>query len=711
MDIKQIVFLLVMVSAITMMVPTEIKVKKKPQSTICTDGNPVGAGYLPLGVRDSMWDKETEDVISKVRWAAIELHDREYSSWQRKELFHSVLGRIEGYRNLLPERAKIGLKGNAANPKLNEVLVHAARCAGAGFIPQTRNRPTVLAIRRSICGGGNEAFWEYNGSLQEACTTALALFQERKPELLDITDPQINEPRHAPPLGKQPNTLPMDIKPKAHEDKPRPGHEQENPHANSQKPQITTDAEKTMQEVKNTNKEQVTEDMKEKAVHEGEDKKEQKPQVAEDVQEKAVHKDENKNKEQKPQVTEDMKEKTVHEGEDKKEQKPQVAEDVQEKAVHKDENKNKEQKPQVTEDMKEKTVHEMEDKNKEQNPQVRNATQMGEGGGRFATHNEERVPKADRNATERQPSNAMDQGEAVNASDAKPRRKCKGLEDIYPGEVQGRHWVPKNCDIEKYDDKRAVQCVKRTPFLAMGDSLSRFFSDSFTKMFAEMGDKNASQYTTHVWNPSSAERFSTKTLSKKGAPSVDVSGFMKNTAKLALYSVTAWDSGSHFCGTDQYYSVIKQKIAKYKRLLGEDTRLVLETLPFVHFEGNAKWVRICNPVQKLEVFREMTLQLASCTGLGVFSIYELQKQSEKFSDGLHVYHGALLAADEVLLNVMCDGLELIHPNLPCSPEDEDRAKARWRAHPVANRFSPGCDLPTTRVCIDNSTVLPPLPRG
>eukprot|EP01059_Diplonema_ambulator_P007561 TRINITY_DN17032_c0_g1_i2.p1 TRINITY_DN17032_c0_g1~~TRINITY_DN17032_c0_g1_i2.p1 ORF type:complete len:533 (+),score=70.52 TRINITY_DN17032_c0_g1_i2:42-1640(+) len=287
---------------------------------------------------------------------------------------------------------------------------------------------------------------------------------------------------------------------------------------------------------------------------------------------------------------------------------------------------------------------------------------------------------------------------------------CRSIKDIYPGVLDGNNWKPQHCRLKRFTIREAVACIKQNPYLAVGDSLTRFYHDHWRMKFLQMKQGNISpKYTAHIWNPSAAVPFGTMTKgnARLRTPSRDVSDFFQTSAKFVLFSAGVWDIGAHHCGTDFFYDTIKEKIRMYRKMANPEARFVIYNIPFIHRDKSA-WAEKCNLPEKLEVYREMINTLASCEGLGVFHIYGLQKAAPSYStDGVHIYEKGLDAAGELLLNVICGDLELEYPNLPCSPADEEAAKARWRANPVANRRSPKCKQ--SDVCPANTTMLPPLP--
>eukprot|EP01064_Diplonema_japonicum_P015436 TRINITY_DN2315_c0_g1_i1.p1 TRINITY_DN2315_c0_g1~~TRINITY_DN2315_c0_g1_i1.p1 ORF type:complete len:532 (+),score=148.37 TRINITY_DN2315_c0_g1_i1:61-1596(+) len=468
------------------------------RESICQDGDPRGVGYLPLGVRDTLWDRKTSANSPVVMWSTIEIPERAFGiSMDKEAKYLTIMGKIDDYRHLLKNDVRIGLKGHYTDPTLNEMLQYAAQCSGIGFIPQVIGTPTVIAIQESICVGGHEEFWRYDGDVKVACAKAVAMYQPvRQVVQLVPTNP-------VPPP-------------------------------------------------------------------------------------------------------------------------PPVVQDASE-------------------------------------------------------------PRGVKNA-------------------------CQTAEQVFPGKLVDTHWVPDNCDIKQYNDTSGALCVKSVPFLSIGDTLSRSYHDSFIVKFWRSKireDKIAGpDHTAHIWTPSTMTEFGTMTRGNKATTPVDVSSFLKTKAKFILYSVGSWDVGAHFCGTDQYYTGLKDHVSRYRNLAGPNTTMALYMLPYIHHD-KASWIRTCNPVGKLTVYREIMLQVASCLNLPVFNVYPIQKQYPSDSpDGLHMYGEGLLGAGEVLLNVMCDGLGLWYPKLPCSAEDEERVMARWREDPVANRRSPDCRGAVT--CSENATMLPPL---
>eukprot|EP01064_Diplonema_japonicum_P016723 TRINITY_DN24746_c0_g1_i1.p1 TRINITY_DN24746_c0_g1~~TRINITY_DN24746_c0_g1_i1.p1 ORF type:complete len:542 (+),score=129.69 TRINITY_DN24746_c0_g1_i1:56-1627(+) len=507
---RRVVLLLIMMYALTVAkckfssssAPEEPEVELTGYS-ICPNGDKRGIGYVPLGVRDILWNSETDEGPGKVKWATIEIPETMLTAGRsKKELYTSVLAKIQDYKSLLVGTRRIGIKGHVRSQQVNEVFQHAARCAGVGYIPRTKDM--ILSIQESICHGGNEAFWVYRGAIQAACAKGVAAYANEEPSAADIGQ------HREPELIIDPATLGLELQ------------------AEMEVPPLT-------------------------------------------------------------------------------------------------------------------------------------------------------------------------------------RKRCDTTDEMYPGYLNASRWVPDRCDMTRYSNTRAALCLKQAPFMAIGDKRGKDIVENFLLRFYRSkitGDKDKGpRYISNIWKPSTATPFTTLTKGTSIEAPVDASPFLANEAKFLLYSVASMDVGPHFCGTDHYYHTMKEDIMRYKSLAREDAVIALYMLPFIHHKN--PWVKACHPVEKLAVFRQMMLQLASCLRLPVFDVKAIQKAKPEDSDGVHMYGFGLIATSEILLNVLCDGVGLTYPNLPCTPEAEHAALAQWREDPIANRRS--CHTATLPNCNQTFTFLPPLP--
>eukprot|EP01064_Diplonema_japonicum_P023702 TRINITY_DN3410_c0_g1_i1.p1 TRINITY_DN3410_c0_g1~~TRINITY_DN3410_c0_g1_i1.p1 ORF type:complete len:427 (+),score=36.50 TRINITY_DN3410_c0_g1_i1:41-1321(+) len=286
--------------------------------------------------------------------------------------------------------------------------------------------------------------------------------------------------------------------------------------------------------------------------------------------------------------------------------------------------------------------------------------------------------------------------ESCNRTGTAPR--CVTLADVYPGRLIHNMWVPDNCELTRFSESSLVSCVKSRPFLGIGDSIVGRIADHLRD---SSRNRSSSPHVKALWTPATTWPAITST------PTVDLLPYLQNSAGFILISHGMWDMGMLFCGTDNFYRRLKEKVVSYTSLVKQpDSRIVLLDIPYIH-RNYSKWARGCNPVEKIVAYREMIHQVASCLRIGVFDMFDVQKQATSNTvDGVHITGDAMWAAGEVLLNVMCDGVDPYYPSLPCTPEHEEALLKRLRSDPIANAWSTRCQRggPNEHHCFDSTAL-------
>eukprot|EP01064_Diplonema_japonicum_P039274 TRINITY_DN9802_c0_g1_i1.p1 TRINITY_DN9802_c0_g1~~TRINITY_DN9802_c0_g1_i1.p1 ORF type:complete len:984 (+),score=173.94 TRINITY_DN9802_c0_g1_i1:57-3008(+) len=263
---------------------------------------------------------------------------------------------------------------------------------------------------------------------------------------------------------------------------------------------------------------------------------------------------------------------------------------------------------------------------------------------------------------------------------------CTRHEELFPGNLVDSRWKPDKCKLHFYTLKEVAKCIKRYPYAAIGDSLGEQLVYNM-KRSSEQGPS----YTKVVWSPSMQS--TNLTTSKSG---IDLHNYVTQEVEFAALSFGMWDIGVHWCGLDDFYYKLKEKVLKYKRMLKPTARLVIHNLHNINtIKSDLKWVRMCNPQEKVRVYREM-LQMASvCTGVGMVDTYPLTMKGEAHThDGVHYDEPVIRPKVNMLMNMMCgphlnetDRLKPWFPPVAC---DESAALARWKQVKEAVSFSPGC---------------------
>eukprot|EP01059_Diplonema_ambulator_P000822 TRINITY_DN10662_c0_g1_i1.p1 TRINITY_DN10662_c0_g1~~TRINITY_DN10662_c0_g1_i1.p1 ORF type:complete len:307 (+),score=58.39 TRINITY_DN10662_c0_g1_i1:84-923(+) len=264
------------------------------------------------------------------------------------------------------------------------------------------------------------------------------------------------------------------------------------------------------------------------------------------------------------------------------------------------------------------------------------------------------------------------------------------MREVYPGRLVGRTWRPAKCELNYLRLKDIETCLKQRPLVVLGDSLAMQLGIALRYMlFPFVGNAVDSYYVAKIWNPSSSHPFSTQ--SKEG---MDHFEFLSQRAKVGVISMGMWDMGVHFCSTDAFYDGFKEEVLTYKAMMQPGAQIMIHQLHWLHFNKSI-WVDTCNPVAKIQLFREMTEMVSACTGIGIFDSIPVTRQAHSFTgDGVHFEGNGMTAKLQLFLNMMCDDpltgsppIAPYHPSITC---DEEAAKARWRKHEIGNSHSPGC---------------------
>eukprot|EP01059_Diplonema_ambulator_P025731 TRINITY_DN42828_c0_g1_i1.p1 TRINITY_DN42828_c0_g1~~TRINITY_DN42828_c0_g1_i1.p1 ORF type:complete len:483 (+),score=63.04 TRINITY_DN42828_c0_g1_i1:50-1498(+) len=260
-------------------------------------------------------------------------------------------------------------------------------------------------------------------------------------------------------------------------------------------------------------------------------------------------------------------------------------------------------------------------------------------------------------------------------------KNCLKMTDVYPGKLVKNHWRPRNCDLRRYLPGDAIQCLRSKPFVSVGDSVVKIFHDYFKLLFTLSTDvaerADGGKYLRHVSHGTGGEGV------------VDVA-FVSKTARVVLISIALRDLVQDFTSTDALYEAFEAQITAYKRLIHPSARLILLNIPYLHLSKSPS-LSTCLPPKKLVVFREMLRTLASCHSVPILDTYPLQKSTpESTQDGARIWGNGAAAASEILLNVMCEGVDLPEPEELCSPSAVRAAKERWRTDAFVNKRPPEC---------------------
>eukprot|EP01064_Diplonema_japonicum_P023704 TRINITY_DN3410_c0_g1_i3.p1 TRINITY_DN3410_c0_g1~~TRINITY_DN3410_c0_g1_i3.p1 ORF type:complete len:588 (+),score=129.95 TRINITY_DN3410_c0_g1_i3:51-1814(+) len=280
------------------------------------------------------------------------------------------------------------------------------------------------------------------------------------------------------------------------------------------------------------------------------------------------------------------------------------------------------------------------------------------------------------------------------------KQKCRSLSEVYQaGRLNGGHWEPERCTMQRYTTEGVLRCLKSNPFLGVGDSLAQRYADLFRREFYKAGSSSGPTDSRFLWSPTTLHQFTLET--QEDSKTVSLESFVQTDVKTVLLSFGIWEMGVNFCGTDAFYNGLKNKVEKFLSVSGNGTKVLLLDIPYIH-RGKAAWVDNCNPLTKVKVFRKMIHQVASCLRIGVFDMFDVQKQATSNTvDGVHITGDAMWAAGEVLLNVMCDGVDPYYPSLPCTPGAVGANLNLWKQDPIAGKRSSSCvvsNQPEKRDC-------------
>eukprot|EP01059_Diplonema_ambulator_P001640 TRINITY_DN1139_c0_g1_i24.p1 TRINITY_DN1139_c0_g1~~TRINITY_DN1139_c0_g1_i24.p1 ORF type:complete len:981 (+),score=308.39 TRINITY_DN1139_c0_g1_i24:184-2943(+) len=281
----------------------------------------------------------------------------------------------------------------------------------------------------------------------------------------------------------------------------------------------------------------------------------------------------------------------------------------------------------------------------------------------------------------------VDTARRANHTGDSGKEMCRDAGDLYPGEVVDGQWEPRKCSLYFSRVTDYYKCLVAKPLVVIGDSVAEQLYNMFLRKVRAAGAAPTSPMPLK-FIPEPTAHFQSEDDS------------FLSEAKAATLSLGVWDAGVRWCGTDNFYTSMKRKIAFYKERLPEGAPFYLQNIHYVNMERcNGPYCSKCYTRERLAVYREMIEMLAVCTGSHVIDIYNLTlSATTNTQDGVHYGSKVQENKANILLNMMCgrgasniDHLVPVKPSVSC--DDEEASLARWRNDAKANDIE-GCPRET-----------------
>eukprot|EP01059_Diplonema_ambulator_P007119 TRINITY_DN16649_c0_g1_i1.p1 TRINITY_DN16649_c0_g1~~TRINITY_DN16649_c0_g1_i1.p1 ORF type:complete len:775 (+),score=146.20 TRINITY_DN16649_c0_g1_i1:42-2366(+) len=261
---------------------------------------------------------------------------------------------------------------------------------------------------------------------------------------------------------------------------------------------------------------------------------------------------------------------------------------------------------------------------------------------------------------------------------------CETAEDFrYPGPPESEY-NPRHCILRRYSKQELMQCLGKGTFIGIGDSLVA----QVVQTLSIKAGMPRPALANMLWNPSVS--FQEWYLSKMKN---DMFPFLTEKAGFAMVSMGMWEIGVHWCGPEAFYEGMKQRVLKYKSVMKPNTTLAIHNIHYINVDKHP-FTKICNPPDKVKIFREIVETVSACTKVPLFDFYPLTKAAYNLTtDGVHYEPEIVSIKANLVLNNLCgidkEGHKKLSLYVPHRECDEAAAKRRW-ASSVAAQPSETC---------------------
>eukprot|EP01063_Lacrimia_lanifica_P010017 TRINITY_DN16817_c0_g1_i1.p1 TRINITY_DN16817_c0_g1~~TRINITY_DN16817_c0_g1_i1.p1 ORF type:complete len:790 (+),score=207.14 TRINITY_DN16817_c0_g1_i1:61-2430(+) len=276
-------------------------------------------------------------------------------------------------------------------------------------------------------------------------------------------------------------------------------------------------------------------------------------------------------------------------------------------------------------------------------------------------------------------------------------------------------WQPKTCRLKPAGPDDLGRCVARTRLVAITSDIYAHIFDALKKKVPYLHAASASHlpWGSYTMPPDSPLYEQGKGqwlwlrrahLSDRHIDEIPWKEFMAATSDKArkeangvqvhAADVILLDAGANemmwtFCGVEALYEGVKNTLLDLKRRAKADARVIVLPPLWVHFDvqqyRDANYAKCMSPA-KAGVFREAVRLAASCAGVPLLDFAPMTRQLPELTHGMR--DGLLYRPPfdyffmDVLTSVVCGTLRPEEP-LPCAPDAEAAALARWKAVPEA----------------------------